>query len=85
MPLRMSWKYMYALDLAAGLGFEWDYEDADEYDLYEAIEIIGYSWDGEGWSLPQAPIVNKPAPKPRRKRANVLEQLEAWKSGKPIK
>jgi hypothetical protein len=38
-------KYMDALDIAAAEGFEWDYENAADYDLYEAVEILGYWWD----------------------------------------
>ncbi len=44
-----SYKRIYADDLAAGLGFEWDYEGAKDYDLYEALEAMGYKWDGQNW------------------------------------
>lgn len=42
-------KYAYALDVAVAEGFEWDYEYASEEELYEAIEAIGYAWDGTSW------------------------------------
>lgn len=50
MSLEDGWKHIYACDLAAGLEFEWDYEIADEDDLYEALELMGYEWNGSGWA-----------------------------------
>lgn len=49
MSIEEGFKRIYADDLALGLGFEWDYEVADDCDLYEALEAIGYEWDGSGW------------------------------------
>lgn len=42
-----TWKHIYALDAAAADCFEWDYENADPDDLYEALELCGWEWDEE--------------------------------------
>lgn len=49
-----GFKRIYADDLAAGLGFEWNYEEVSDADLYEALEAVGYEWDSErlSWLAP---------------------------------
>jgi hypothetical protein len=47
--LMRGYKRIYAEDLAAGLEFEWDYENASDADLYEALEAMGYTWNGNSW------------------------------------
>jgi hypothetical protein len=49
--MEQSYKRIYADDLAVMLDFEWDYEEAEDDDLYEALESMGYRWDGKGWQL----------------------------------
>lgn len=96
MSIAEGYKRIYADDLAAGLGFEWDYENASDDDLYEALEVMGYTWDSErrSWLSPeyqeQLDQARIRASKPKRTRrirraANVKEQLRAWNEGKPIR
>lgn len=33
----------------AGVEFHWDYSKTPDDDLYDALEIIGYAWDGADW------------------------------------
>lgn len=42
-----GWKRIYAEDVAAAECFEWNYEEASDWDLYEAIESMGYTWNEE--------------------------------------
>jgi hypothetical protein len=90
MSIEEGYKRIYANDLAAGLGFEWDYEEAQDHDLYEAIEVQGYEWDGTSWLSPErqrdaARLRASQIKKPRRKKPNVQQQLEQWNAGKPIR
>lgn len=53
----MTWKYLYALDIAVAEQFEWEYESADEDALYECVELLGYWWDDAEtrWHGPEEP------------------------------
>lgn len=54
MSLYGALKHADAMGLAEAEGFEWDYEDEDrEEELYECLEILGYTWTGEYWDAPE--------------------------------
>ena len=87
MSIAEGYKRIYADDLAQGLGFEWDYESAEDHDLYEALEGMGYHWNGKSWLAPEYTPEQK-LKKTRRRRktkAQMEEQLLAWKNGEPIR
>lgn len=89
MSIEEGYKRIYANDLAAGLGFEWNYEEAEDHDLYEAIEAQGYEWNGTSWLSPerQRDAARLRASKPkktRRKKADDQGRLEEWNAGKPL-
>ena len=83
-------KYSYAIELAAGLGFEWDYENAPAYDLYEALEGMGYTWVPERGSWLSADYLARHAippteKRPRRRRPTDAERLRQWNDQEPIR
>jgi hypothetical protein len=75
-------KHIYALDLAAALEFEWDYQNADPDDLYETLEICGYTWVGGGWYTGETAERMKME---EWRRNQDLERLAAWSTGQPIR
>lgn len=83
-PLR----HAQATDIAIAERFEWDYENANEYDLYEACEAIGYWWDerNQAYYGPDSPRHpnNMTAPEQNR-RIREAQALDDWNAGKPIK
>lgn len=85
MSIEEGYKRLAAEGLAAGLEFEWDYENAADCDLYEAIEAMGYEWDGKefdgSWIAPGAQRTNAKSKKPRKRRANEQELLRQWNAG----
>ncbi len=80
-----GYKRIYAEDLAAGLGFEWGYDAAADHDLYEALEAMGYEWNGTSWLAPEAQQTEaKPrTARPRRKQVDIRERLRQWNAGEP--
>jgi hypothetical protein len=89
MSLEEKYKRIYADDLAAGLGFEWDYAAARDGDLYEALEGMCYEWDGKSWLSPErqqdAARVRASKVKRRRPKVPIEARLEDWNKGRPIR
>lgn len=82
------YKRIYADDLAAALDFEWDYEGADDDDVYEALEAMGYVWYPErsSWLAPEAQEAVARVQKADQVKAQCeLARLAAWNAGEPIK
>lgn len=81
----MSWKRLYAEDVAAAEGFEWDVGNAEDHDLYEAIEAMGYVWDERRtmWFGPESEVVLRQSrtnvQRARAAEAGGVERLGAWR------
>lgn len=71
-----------AEDIAAAESFAWSYEAAEDDELYDAIEALGYTWDEdeERWIGPEV-MQRHDEDQVQRDR----EALMAWNAGKPIK
>ena len=66
-------KRRYAEDVAAALGFTWDYENADDNALFEAVELCHYVWNANTWCFDPNGLLFQD-----------LAQKAAWNTSQPI-
>jgi hypothetical protein len=78
-----GYKRIYAEDLAFGLGFEWDYENAADHNLYEAVEAMGYEWTGSGWRAQQTEAKFR-VRQPQRNQFDIQDRLRQWNAGEAL-
>jgi len=82
MSIEEGYKRINAEELAAMIGFEWDYENAEDCDLYEALEAMGYTWKGEeyggNWV---APVTERKLRTRRPRQLDIQERLRQWNAG----
>jgi hypothetical protein len=50
--LEEGYRRIYAIDLLDALwqGDQRDFNELEDHELYEWVEVLGYTWTGNGWT-----------------------------------